>query len=437
MTALGSVLAFLVAFILYSQAYHYLWMAKILNIMPGYWFAALASLGLVASFTSIGGQLRPGDLSGRDRRANRLALGVWAVALGVIALFSYLFSVRSPEQLRALKTIFICIAMFGIYLVVYGRPRENRVARTAILLVVLMSVLNNLIDVAGVYLFSVAEGRGAGFYGNPNISAVYLVMGMIVTASLVPPRYRLWYCFLVGVGVIATFSRSGLLLWLVSVYGLGREQLFRLSKTALNVMVASIVALVIFMQVGENLVTGLGLDKYLSENATQRLHLDLDRDDSLQGRMEVARRSLELIQESPWVGHGLGAHNLLKTRVAPHNMYLLIGVELGILGVALYLFLLVTLWRVKSPVARVFAVALGVWSLFDHNIVDHNGLWLAYAVLAGYALAPKPARSSVQKAGEEGEGESGREGAEAVGSTMGKQHGKTGKGSRFKPVVWT
>ncbi len=436
MTALGSVLSFLVAFVIYSQAYHYLWMARILNIMPGYWFAALGLLCLVAFLTSLGKPLRPGDLAGRDRQANRFALGTWAAALVVIALFSYLFSVRSPEQLRALKTVLICIAMFGVYLVTYGGPAENRAARTAILLVVLVSIFNNLLDVAGVYLFSIAEGRGAGFYGNPNTAAVYLVMGMIITASLVPPRYRLWYCFLVGVGVLATFSRSGVLLWLVSVYGLGRVRLFRLSKRALNIMVASIVALVIFIQVGDNIVTELGLDKYLSGNATQRLHLDLEKDDSLQGRMAVARRSLELIQQSPWVGHGLGAHTVFATRVLPHNLYLLIGVELGILGLALYLFLLVVLWRLKSPVAKVFSVALGVWSLFDHNIFDHNGLWLAYAVLAGYAFAHKPATSAVQKTA--GKNDDAREGPEAGGKAMENQPDNTAGGrSRFKPVVWT
>lgn len=384
-------LSFTIVFIMYSQAYFYLWKAGILPIMPGIWLAAVFAMALFSAIFATG-KTNPGrEYFGRIHWHNEKALGVWAVLFGGVATFSYFFSVQEPEQLRELKTIIICLVMLGLYMAAFNGAREMRAARISMLLVVLISVVNNLLDFFGVYIFTVAEGRGAGFYMNPNISALYLLMGMILTVSLLPPRYRLKYCLVVGVGVVATFSRSGVLVWLISVYGLGRSGIFQLSRRAVTIMVVIMASAVIVMQVGENVVTTFGLDKYLSENAMQRLHLDISTDSSVQGRMAVAERSLELIKASPWLGHGLGAHLVWSTRVEPHNTYLLLGVELGLLGVAMYLWLLVILWRMKSPVSKVFSFSLAVWSLFDHNIITSHGMWLAYATLAGLTLAPKQA----------------------------------------------
>lgn len=387
---MSSVLSFIIVFIMYSQAYFYLWKAGMLPIMPGLWVAAAFAMAVFAAIFATG-KTSPGrEYFGRVHWHNQKALGIWAIVFGGVAVFSYLFSVREPEQLRSLKTILLCLGMMGLYLAAFNGAREMRAARLAMLLVVLIAVVNNFLDVVGIYEFTIAEGRGAGFYMNPNISALYLFMGMILTVSLLPPRYRLMYCVVVGVGIAATFSRAGMLVWLISVYGLGQSQIFRLSKRIVAIMVVILAAAVLVMQFGENVVTAFGLDRYLSENAMQRLHFNLSTDGSVQGRIDVAERSLELIKASPWVGHGLGAHNVPGTYVEPHNTYLLLGVELGVLGVGMYLWLLVILWRMKSPVSKVFAFSLAVWSLFDHNLIGSQGVWLAYAILAGLTVRQKP-----------------------------------------------
>ncbi|MFO1356333.1 MAG: O-antigen ligase family protein, partial [Gammaproteobacteria bacterium] len=380
---------FIIVFIIYSQAYFYLWKAGMLPIMPGLWLATVSAMAIFSVAFSSGKTHQGREYYGRIHWQNQKALGAWAGVFGGIATFSYLFSLRDPEQLRALKTVIICMGMLGLYLAAFNSARAMRAARIAMVLVVLISVANNLLDFFGVYIFTIADGRGAGFYMNPNISSLYLLMGMILTVSLLSPRYRLMYCLIVAVGVLATFSRSGILVWLISVYGLGRTQIFHLSKRAITTMVIIMACAVLVMQLSANVVMALGLNKYLSENAMQRLHLNLSTDDSVLGRRAVAERSLELIKASPWVGYGLGAHSVPRTHVEPHNTYLLLGVELGLLGVAMYLWLLVVLWRMKSPVSKVFSFSLAVWSLFDHNLIDSQGLWLACAMLAGLTLTQK------------------------------------------------
>jgi O-antigen ligase len=123
-------------------------------------------------------------------------------------------------------------------------------------------------------------------------------------------------------------------------------------------------------------------------------------------RLGFWRRSIEAFQESPIVGHGVGSFNGLYRRLQgselqpsfsdlrnPHQEYLLWAVQLGIVGVALFLAFLLALARdasrfrphvrhaAHSLVAMFAAVCLFNATLFDALIGDF------FCIILGLLLA--------------------------------------------------
>jgi O-antigen ligase len=131
-------------------------------------------------------------------------------------------------------------------------------------------------------------------------------------------------------------------------------------------------------------------------------------------RLDFWRRSVESFLESPVVGHGVGSWNAEFTRREgsqlnpafrdlrnPHQEFLMWGVQLGIVGIALLLALLVELVRdasrftpeirraVKTFVVMLAAVGLFNTVLFDALIGDYFCLMLGLLLALGLSSAPR------------------------------------------------
>jgi O-antigen ligase len=116
--------------------------------------------------------------------------------------------------------------------------------------------------------------------------------------------------------------------------------------------------------------------------------------------------SLKLIAEKPWSGHGTGSFSSEYYRLAdkehfkaqhPHNEFLMIAVQLGLLGLAPYLGFLVSQWVCASALpdqdrwlAQGLFVSLLIFSLFNTPIFDHTeGHWFALMIALCFS-ASKP-----------------------------------------------
>jgi O-antigen ligase len=133
------------------------------------------------------------------------------------------------------------------------------------------------------------------------------------------------------------------------------------------------------------------------------------RDSSAGLRIEFYRNTLDIIADHPVAGVGTGGlpaayaarvqgTDMLATR-NPHNEYLHIAAQLGLLGLAAMVLMLVVQWRsarrLPSPLeiglARGLVLAMAVGCLFNSMLLDHaEGLF--YAWLGGllYAGLPRP-----------------------------------------------
>jgi O-antigen ligase len=134
-------------------------------------------------------------------------------------------------------------------------------------------------------------------------------------------------------------------------------------------------------------------------------------EESITMRLEWYRNSLAIIAAHPVVGSGTGSFpkayaertsgSALKTTVNPHNEYLHIGVQIGLVGLAALLALFAVQWhaaaRLATPLethlARALVIAFAIGCLFNSLLLDHTeGLFFAWlsALLYG-GLVPRKA----------------------------------------------
>lgn len=131
------------------------------------------------------------------------------------------------------------------------------------------------------------------------------------------------------------------------------------------------------------------------------------RDSSAGLRIEFYRNTLEIIADYPLVGTGTGGlptayadrirgTDMLATR-NPHNEYLHIAVQLGLLGLAAMLLMFVVQWHSarrltiaqESGLARGLVLAMAIGCLFNSMLLDHaEGLFFAW--LSGLLFAGLP-----------------------------------------------
>ena len=135
------------------------------------------------------------------------------------------------------------------------------------------------------------------------------------------------------------------------------------------------------------------------------------RDSSSGLRIEFYRNTLDIIAEHPIAGVGTGGFpnayaalvrgtDMLPTH-NPHNEYLHIATQLGVLGLAVMLWMFWVQWRtaerlsfsLESGLARGLVLAMAVGCLFNSFMLDHaEGLFFAW--LSGLLFAGLPSKKT-------------------------------------------
>jgi O-antigen ligase len=373
--------------LIYSHAHIYLLTSGRVPIAPGIWYLTIFALSLLVVLMPPKNKVKNGEnYDYRKHLTNRITMAVWVLIYAGVSTFSYYHSFHSEIDLRTWKTAMVNAAMIIVFLVIFKDANMIRHARQGMLFVVLLILVNNVIDIIHPNLigFSERAGRAAGFYVNPNITGVYVVLGMILTITLIPMRYRFYYFLLIGMGVVITFSRSSMLMWLAAGVVFAWTNVFMFNRRKASMIIAGIVLLFGSVQLAGSFVRELGLDKILNADQLSRIEYNAKTDLSAQGREYVFKHALELIQEAPILGYGLGSSNDPgRTEVHPHNMFLIAWVEQGLLGLTVYVSALILMWRMRCEMSTAFVIAFTIGAMFSHNIMDDTPVYIAVAVLIG------------------------------------------------------
>ena len=236
-------------------------------------------------------------------------------------------------------------------------------------------------SIHGASVVQLADGlrilRAYGTLPHPNILGGFALLTLLGPASLFlankKPNYPALILFCLGIILIGlTFSRSawlGLIAFIVSLIlkskHINRKQLFLFVSVSLLTMILTLYPLrdLVFTRISNASV------------ATEQL--------STFGRSWLTQQAFGLIRAYPLTGVGIGAFAIKLADYAiegaliepVHNIFLLVGSELGIFGLllmlALYISIALNIFKAQTPhaiLASATLAGLGVIGLFDHYL---------------------------------------------------------------------
>ncbi len=229
--------------------------------------------------------------------------------------------------------------------------------------------------------------RAYGTFPHPNIFAAYLLVGFFAVKNLYmrePYRYGV-IVVLLCLAFLVTFSRTAFFAGLVA-YGI----YYGMTKRRLGFKAMATLGLVLLL-----FLTSLNIGGFLLER------MKFQDTQALQFRAENVTDGIRLLMSHPF-GVGLGEsstalQSVVSEKLSPweyqpaHNLFLVVSNELGLLGLALYLFLfgyiLTQLYRRRrnSPQVFVLWVSVSILSLSDHYFFSLYHGWILFAVLVAIA----------------------------------------------------
>jgi O-antigen ligase len=366
-----------------SNAYLFLYNEVATSMKPLYWYCF--TIGSSAALAL----LSPNSLL---REIPRYLI-VWLWVFICHAIVNFFYSSQSANALQALIYRFESAALLASFLVLFFFQKKSglRTAQFGLVLVTLFGVVMNVIDFISP-TWSNVVGRAAGFYFDPNISGAFLLLAMTASVSLIKKTTaRLLYCFVAGIGILLTFSRGAWLLWVIAMVGLAGTGYFKFMRKKYTVILmgalASFILYTLFTGGLVEVFTSLGLRENLNETTLGRLGANRDTfgDTSAESRSHIAAKAWQLIQERPWLGYGVGFTRGSEWGYklpAPHNMYLEMLVQGGLLALAVFACLLIILWSVTNPNGKLLIVLISAFSIVNHNVLDMPGYLLIFALIA-------------------------------------------------------
>ncbi len=313
----------------------------------------------------------------------------WCLGYLLIGVISYLIFSPSESSYRAL----IDRSFSSIFLLVTTSllmdQQVQRWVRVALAIAVLIGVLNNCYQIIKPDSFAgLVEGRAAGLYMDPNDCAYALVIGMILTMSLFPQRFRIPWILIVGLGVALTFSRGGVLSWLLVAMMMVLTRIIAYNQAGLWILVIGILLLDITLLGSGNDFTDGFADANLFERIDGIIHGETLDDPSAVERKGIMGKAWEMFLEHPVFGQGIGStsnFSITGFSVSTHNMYLLHAAEYGLVGLPI-LPLAICAFTDKAfgetrKIANVFIFFILFASLFSHTVLDQRSYLIAFALM--------------------------------------------------------
>jgi O-antigen ligase len=236
------------------------------------------------------------------------------------------------------------------------------------------------------------QGRAAAMYINPTRAGQAILLTCLLAIPVMRLQYRMPLLLLAGAGIIVTFSRGPTLVWVsFLLFLLITRKLpkysFVFPLVAFAVLPLSISIFKSYIQERQDLDFG-------SNNILERLDFFQTQslnDDSAQQRMAVLEAGWRIFLDNPIFGAGTGItsfqSNFWPLMVNTHNQIALVAAEQGIIGIALWVWLLVILWRGRyfQDTSFQLAAAVGTFfmSFFTHNMFDTLYWLMTFALVSG------------------------------------------------------
>jgi len=233
-------------------------------------------------------------------------------------LISLIWSIPSdmPEIVSSifLKRV-LAILAFSVFLFIFsGSDNLQTWARRTLLLCVCLAIFNNIYEFLMPFSFVpmaseyANPGRSAGFYVNANLSGSAVVLGMIFTVGLFPPKYRGAYVLSVLLAVLLTFSRGALVEWFLVILIFIKVHILR--KQAFLFLILGF-GFLLYILLPHFLDFIIGQEGINSTSIIERLDWIYNpsklEDYASSERKYIANLSWKSFMDSPFWGHGIGS----------------------------------------------------------------------------------------------------------------------------------
>ena len=228
------------------------------------------------------------------------------------------------------RMTFVMLAIIALL----STEQWKKTALWAAVLAIFLTTGSEIAEQMGMVQFTSIPGRFAGFNGHPNFPPVLLceMLGIVFALS---QNFR-FNCLMIGValpGVALTYGRSGMIV-LVLISGFyvllnGRRHLGFLAVVVAVAVPLLGVGVAVLESGSKN---GMIKDKNTSDRLEAIYNLDFEKLKSPE-RVKDVSDAWEATMLRPTFGYGTG---ISGTLYAPHNEYVSLWLELGVLGIVLF-----------------------------------------------------------------------------------------------------
>ena len=295
---------------------------------------------------------------------------IWA-SYYIISGFQ-LDSYYDPNEFIARTFKFLIIAVFAGAILKHTSLKEMY----WILLIGASTVIINAVFFPDNY------GRYGGVYIDPNAAGFVCIAGYALTYELNKSKDKILGQFVFSLAGFLTFSRTFILIWLlVNLISL------KINLKNARIFVLGAVVIIIMITFSEALQLNAVRFKQLESIVTnEKVNTSELNEDS---RTETWAMFYDYIRDKPFIGNGHGSFQANGVhRIGPHNTYLFIIGEAGIIAFSIYLaFQFVLLKKSiqyfnKHPSFIMLFIAQGLFLLTNHNYF--TSYYLLFVVLWFY-----------------------------------------------------
>jgi O-antigen ligase len=231
-------------------------------------------------------------------------------------------------------------------------------------------------------------GRGAATFLNPTSAAEAMLIVFLLAFTVGKLRYRMPLLMLTGVGIVMTFTRSTIIAWIFFWIFLLFKRL--LPRSAVVFTLVALLAIPLLHGTFENYLSSRENSGESITNIQTRINFFFNpdlQDDSAEERLKVLKAGWELFLKNPISGAGAGVTNFWVYKAGTHNQLIMLAAEYGILGIGLWVWLAIILWRGryferKNLQFAIFFLFIFM-SMFTHNMFDSPYWLVTFALTSG------------------------------------------------------
>lgn len=317
----------------------------------------------------------------------RSPIGLWSIGFLILsALYLILFQ-RSQEATTVMQQHMHFLVLLWLFIFVFSTaPREVMVA----LAVATVGVaFLNWLEFFRPLASNTFDCRAVGMYLNPNNAAYALVFGMLAGLRAFPDRVKPWFLMIVGISILPTYSRSGMIIYGVAMIVLLATGMVNWRRLVLPALWGAVAIILLFSLALMNIagrhdcvIHSIGdRSKVIGVLPTERVKLDF----STQERITLYRSAVPEYVGNWEFGKGLGATWAWSGGQRTHNFFLEKGIEMGVVGLLLWPAFLFLLTLSSHGQSRKLAWALlssGLaLGLFSHNLFESRQILIVAALL--------------------------------------------------------